>query len=269
MQVGQGSGLQQGWRRRRASARRRPSCARSALAVGRAQSACGSLAVVGQGRVERGRRRAAGPVAAGDEGLGRDGVGEGGLVQRAARARRLAAKAAREGGVALRQRRALRRSPRVRCRAAISCAWRKLRPSSRTSVSASSVMVMQAASALRAHPVGVDRTGRQDRRQQVEHPPAAVEGGIARLLHLALAVVHVGEGRVVHRVDDHVAAPDRDAGQVAHVFDRHRVALLRHDRGDLHQAVRHIELADLEGGPELPCPGSTRPRCRNTSLIAE
>ncbi len=35
------------------------------------------------------------------------------------------------------------------------------------------------------------------------------------------------------------------------MLDRHGIALLRHDRGDLHESIGHVELADLEGGPDL------------------
>jgi hypothetical protein len=34
-----------------------------------------------------------------------------------------------------------------------------------------------------------------------------------------------------------------------HVLDRHGVALLRHDRADLHEAVGHVQVAGLETGP--------------------
>ncbi len=100
------------------------------------------------------------------------------------------------------------------------------------------------------HVPGVDRTGRQEGGEQIEHPPAAPECAVACLLHFAFAVVHVGEGGVVHRVHHHVAAPTGDRRQVAHMLDRNRIALLRHDRADLDQRVGHVELADLEAGPE-------------------
>ena len=43
----------------------------------------------------------------------------------------------------------------------------------------------------------------------------------------------------------------RLAGKVAQMLEGHGVALLRHDRGDLHEGVRQVELPHLEARPEL------------------
>src|SRR4030095_12912225 len=91
----------------------------------------------------------------------------------------------------------------------------------------------------------IDDERGQQCRQEIEHPVAPRECLITRLLRLALAVVHVGEGCVVHDVADDAGARHRLRAEMAQVLDRHRVAFLRHDRRDLHKLTYQAHLSRI------------------------
>ena len=73
---------------------------------------------------------------------------------------------------------------------------------------------------------------------------------VALGMNLVLVVVHIGEGRIVERGQDRVALSRAERSHEPQMLDRNGIALLRHDRTDLHVTVRKPQLPDLEGGPE-------------------
>ena len=78
-----------------------------------------------------------------------------------------------------------------------------------------------------AHLIDFDR--RHEGVEQHECAVQRVECLEAGGLHLAFAVVHVGERRVVQGKQDCVRAAGRERAHEAQMLDRHGVALLRHD----------------------------------------
>jgi hypothetical protein len=112
---------------------------------------------------------------------------------------------------------------------------------------------------MAAHFGAVDRR-RVDQAAQKRHEALrGVERIVAGDLHFAFGVVHVGERRVVNGGEHGLAARGAERGDESQVLDRHRIALLRHDRAHLDEGVRHVQVADLEARPgvqvlhEAPC----------------
>ena len=99
-------------------------------------------------------------------------------------------------------------------------------------------------------PALVDSCGGHHTLQQGQQALRHGEGFVALSVHLVLVVVHVGEGGVVESGQHRLALAGAERGHEPKVLHGHGIALLRHDRADLHVAVREPELAHLERGPE-------------------
>ena len=84
---------------------------------------------------------------------------------------------------------------------------------------------------------GVDLRGCERTREQPESAARVGEHGENQRLKIVFAVIHVAEGRVVRAGEHGLGFAQRAAGQDADVLQRHRIALLRHDAGGLHERI--------------------------------
>ena len=146
--------------------------------------------------------------------------------------------------------------------AAMLCAVRNASPSSRTSVSASSVSVVPpwaARAASRATSKSASRIVAADQR---DGPRGVTKHRRDQRLQVIFGIDDVAERRVVDGGDDRLRLADRLAGDRPRVLERHRISLLRHDAARLHEPLAEPEVTELHRAPQqkvLHARGPARP----------
>ena len=134
--------------------------------------------------------------------------------------------------------------------AAMPCAVRNGSPSSRTSVSASSVSVVPPSPARAASRCDVEVGAAHRRRDQRHRARRVAEHRRDERLQIVLGVDDVAERRVVDGGHDRLRLADRLAADRARVLERDRIALLRHDAARLHEALAEPQVAELHRAPQ-------------------